>query len=160
MYYVLTLDSWFPSCCHQIVYSVDRVWNLSHIYILECHITRGLWSLSMCLPGYKRQIQDWNVEVTWACKLAKSKRGVDEITSCAFAMVVYLIWQARNSSRFQQKSIHVDALIKEMALHLHIRGRNSDRLRTLALPELETPGYRCWDNFSPRVTVENHAIYG
>lgn len=140
MYYVLTLDSWFPSCCHQIVYSVDRVWNLSHIYILECHITRGLWSLSMCLPGYKRQIQDWNVEVTWACKLAKSKRGVDEITSCAFAMVVYLIWQARNSSRFQQKSIHVDALIKEMALHLHIRGRNSG---TMMVRRVNQKSYPC-----------------
>lgn len=102
--------------------------SFTHLFF-ECHTTRRLWSRICAWLGHQRQIQDWNTKVTWACKLAKSKNGKAEITSCAFAMVVNMIWKARNFSRFQKIPFQADQMIKEMVLHLHTRGRNSGKWR-------------------------------
>ncbi|XP_019263748.1 PREDICTED: uncharacterized protein LOC109241462 [Nicotiana attenuata] len=47
-------------------------------------------------------------EIAWISSIAKGKNGKAEITTAAFAMVVYCIWRERNSIRFQKGRYMVD----------------------------------------------------
>ncbi|KAG5585205.1 hypothetical protein H5410_045639 [Solanum commersonii] len=63
-------------------------------------------------------------EVQWISLLARSRSGLAELTSYAFALVVYMVWQARNCIRFQRRPFHSDSMIKDMMLHILTRGKD------------------------------------
>lgn len=44
---------------------------------------------------------EWETEVQQISLLARFREGLAEITSCAFAMDVYIVWKARNYICFQ-----------------------------------------------------------
>lgn len=60
----------------------------------------------------------WKDEVHRIIPITKIKGGTTEITSCAFAMVIYKLWQARNNAQFQ--ILYLDLLIKAIVIHLHV----------------------------------------
>uniref|UniRef100_A0A0V0GXM3 Putative ovule protein n=1 Tax=Solanum chacoense TaxID=4108 RepID=A0A0V0GXM3_SOLCH len=79
--------------------------------------------------GHRRQIQDWETEVNWMSQIARRRGGVAKITSCAFAMVVNKLWTARNYIRFKKRPFSSEQIIKDIVLHIHIRGRNNSTWR-------------------------------
>ncbi|KAK4708347.1 hypothetical protein R3W88_029272 [Solanum pinnatisectum] len=97
--------------------------TFNHLFF-ECRETSNIWSRVLHWMGFRRQIMNWGTEVQQMSLLARSRGGLAEITSCVFAMVVYMVWQARNYIRFQRCPFHSEVLIKDMVLHLHIRGRD------------------------------------
>ncbi|OIT39443.1 hypothetical protein A4A49_53553 [Nicotiana attenuata] len=61
--------------------------------------------------------------------MAKRKSGPRAITSCAYAMEVYVIWRERNLLRIQKSTYDEDRVSREMAVHIHIRGQNLRKWR-------------------------------
>ncbi|XP_019232110.1 PREDICTED: uncharacterized protein LOC109212868 [Nicotiana attenuata] len=108
-----------PDC----VFCAGTMETLDHLYF-ECPHTRLLWDRILKWPGTTRIIESWQDEIAWINSIAKGKNGKAEITTAAFAMVVYCIWRERNSIRFQKRRYMVDETCKEIALHMHIQGRS------------------------------------
>ncbi|KAK4721623.1 hypothetical protein R3W88_011856 [Solanum pinnatisectum] len=98
--------------------------TFTHLFF-ECRITTNIWRRVLQWLGHNKQPMRWEDEVHWMSQIAKKKGGTAEITSCAFAMVIYKLWQARNNARFQRKTFQPELLIKDMVIHLHVRGRNN-----------------------------------
>lgn len=71
--------------------------------------------------------------------LARSRGGLAELTSCAFALVVYMVWQVRNCIRFQRRPFHSDSMIKDMMLHILIRGRDIATWKTILARLVDYP---------------------
>lgn len=111
-----------PKC----VFCGHNLESFTHL-LFECYFTRQLCNKLGNWLGHARQIQNWQIEITWIGKLAKSKQRIAEITSCIFAMMINRIWHVRNSNRFKQTPIQADQIIKEMVMHLHVRGRDSTK---------------------------------
>ncbi|KAH0746257.1 hypothetical protein KY285_007914 [Solanum tuberosum] len=98
--------------------------TFAHLFF-ECRITTNIWRWVLQWLGYNRQSMRWEDEVHWMSQIAKKKCRTAEITSCAFAMVIYKLWQARNNARFQRKTFQPELLIKDMVIYLHVLGRNN-----------------------------------
>lgn len=98
--------------------------TFSHLFF-ECDVTRRTWRRLLQWMRYNRQIQDWENEVKWMSQAARRRGGQAEMTSCLFAMTMHKVWQARNFIRFQQKPFLSEVIIKDIVIHIHIRGRNS-----------------------------------
>ncbi|XP_059291471.1 uncharacterized protein LOC132044950 [Lycium ferocissimum] len=129
---------------HQRLATVDRLMKLgiqvppdcafcglyretfAHLFF-ECAITRQMWYRLCVWMGYRRNIADWNTEVKWACKLAKKRAGLAEISSCAFAMIVDAIWREWNKLRFQNSSLLAAKVLKDIVIQLNIRGQANRR---------------------------------
>ncbi|XP_019228498.1 PREDICTED: uncharacterized protein LOC109209643 [Nicotiana attenuata] len=107
-----------PDC----VFCAGTMETLDHLYF-ECPHTRLLWDRILKWLGTTRIIGSWQDEIAWISSIAKGKNEKAEITTAAFAMVVYCIWRERNSIRFQKGRYMVDETCKEIALHMHIQGR-------------------------------------
>lgn len=76
----------------------------------------------------------WEGKVNWMSQIAKRRGGVAEITSCVFAMAVYMLWTAENYIRFQKRSFSFEQIIKDIVLHTYMleeetiqHGRNAYR---------------------------------
>ncbi|KAK4723984.1 hypothetical protein R3W88_026763 [Solanum pinnatisectum] len=85
--------------------------SFEHFYF-ECRVTRALWHRLLVWLGTNRTIGSWQ------------NIGKGTIISCVFAMLVYLLWRERNVIRFQSNLYQSDRLCKEIALHIHMRGRD------------------------------------
>ncbi|XP_016484352.2 uncharacterized protein LOC107804918 [Nicotiana tabacum] len=90
----------------------------------ECPVTRALWLRLLTWLGHIRNRGDATHELQWVCSMAKRKSGLGAITSCAYAMAVYVMWRERNLLRFQKSSYDEDRVSREIAVHIHIRGQN------------------------------------
>ncbi|OIT01252.1 hypothetical protein A4A49_59822, partial [Nicotiana attenuata] len=75
--------------------------SFNHLFF-ECSNTKKLWSILCLWLGYKMNIEGWEVELKWACKKAKSRKGINAITSYVFAITVAMIWRERNRIRFDK----------------------------------------------------------
>ncbi|OIT19024.1 hypothetical protein A4A49_59309, partial [Nicotiana attenuata] len=95
--------------------------TFNHLYF-ECLITSRQWAKMCKWLGYTRKIGDWECELKWISTIAKSRKGLNGITCCIFAMMVAVIWRERNSSRFEQKRYDEQQVCREMVQHVHVRG--------------------------------------
>ncbi|OIT05296.1 hypothetical protein A4A49_65129, partial [Nicotiana attenuata] len=95
--------------------------TFEHLYFC-CHNTNKLWERILNWLGHTRLIGDWNYELRWINNMAKKKECKAEITTTAFAMVVYCIWRERNMMRFNKGRYNINAVCKEIAMHIHIQG--------------------------------------
>ncbi|XP_019226216.1 PREDICTED: uncharacterized protein LOC109207700 [Nicotiana attenuata] len=73
--------------------------------------------------GHNRTIRDWQSEVAWISQYAIKKNGHWAIVTCVFGMMIYTIWRARNKLGFQGGITTVSSICKEIAIHIHTRGR-------------------------------------
>ncbi|KAK4711927.1 hypothetical protein R3W88_006440 [Solanum pinnatisectum] len=100
--------------------------TFDHLYF-ECLSTRALWRRLCHWMGMYRSIQDWKAELEWVCMLAKRKTGIAEIIVSVFSMLVYSIWRERNKIRFQKGKLDAEGVLKEVALHIHIRSQTKKK---------------------------------
>ncbi|XP_060190658.1 uncharacterized protein LOC132619924 [Lycium barbarum] len=96
--------------------------TLLHLFF-DCPATQALSHRMLVWLGVHRAIGSWQEEVHWTTTMAKRKSGKGEIISAIFAMVIGLVWRDRNLIRFLSQNYNEDRLCKEIAVHLHIRGR-------------------------------------
>ncbi|KAF3629672.1 putative inositol-tetrakisphosphate 1-kinase 2-like [Capsicum annuum] len=96
-----------------------------HHLFFGCAITREIWSRLCVWLGFNRPVQDWNNEVRMACIKARKKNALAEIYCCVFAMTVDVIWRERNCIRFQQTRFASAKVLKEISLHVYVRGRET-----------------------------------
>ncbi|KAJ8568742.1 hypothetical protein K7X08_030964 [Anisodus acutangulus] len=111
------------------VFCDGAIETLDHLFF-QCPVTQGLWCRLLAWLGIHRTTGSWHEEFQWACKWARKKTNKRSITCCIFAMVVSLIWRERNNLKFQSGQFQSDRLCKEVALHIHIRGRYLQKWRT------------------------------
>ncbi|XP_019265209.1 PREDICTED: uncharacterized protein LOC109242803 [Nicotiana attenuata] len=100
----------------------------AHLFF-ECQVTGALWLRLLTCLGHIRIRGDAKHEMKWACSMAKRKNGLGAITSCTYAMAVYVIWRERNLLRFQKSTYDEDRVSREIAIHIHIRGQNLRKWR-------------------------------
>ncbi|KAK6791870.1 hypothetical protein RDI58_010951 [Solanum bulbocastanum] len=93
-----------------------------HLYF-DCQITKDLWRRLCIRLDYPRAIQGWETEVRWVCLMAKKNLGQAEIVCSVFGMLVYIIWRERNRIRFQHGKVEAENLLKEVLMHMHIKGQ-------------------------------------
>ncbi|KAK4708706.1 hypothetical protein R3W88_029631 [Solanum pinnatisectum] len=94
-----------------------------HIFF-DYLITRHLWCRILKWLGFTRTIGDWQHEVDWIISWATKRAGQGAIICCAFAMVINVIWRERNMIKFQNGNYQIDRVCKEIAIHIHIKGKN------------------------------------
>lgn len=102
-----------PSACAFRGHSPE---SFSHLFF-DCIITIQLWCRLCLWMGYNRNVGDWNAELQWACKKAKSKSGTNVIANCVFAMAVALIWRERNKVKFEHTNFDASSICMEIVLH-------------------------------------------
>ncbi|OIT31082.1 hypothetical protein A4A49_65791, partial [Nicotiana attenuata] len=107
-----------PAACAFCGHNLE---SFNHLFF-ECSNTKKLWSRLCLWLGYKRNIRGWEAEPEWAYKKAKSKKGINVITSCVFAITVAMIWRERNRIRFDTAKYDELQICREIVLHIHIRG--------------------------------------
>ncbi|OIT32725.1 hypothetical protein A4A49_60212, partial [Nicotiana attenuata] len=107
-----------PTGCAFCGHSLE---SFNHLFF-ECSITKNLWSRLCFWLGHRRNIADWEAEMDWICKKAKSWKGINAITSCVFASTIALVWRERNKIRFEKGKYDENQVCREIALHIHIRG--------------------------------------
>lgn len=100
--------------------------TFDHLYF-ECQETKTLWSRLCNWLGIQRSIDEWRKELTWISTIAKKTAGQTEIVTSAFVMTVYVIWRERNRIRFQQGRMCKDQVLREIVMHLHIRGQHKKK---------------------------------
>ncbi|XP_055824641.1 uncharacterized protein LOC129893176 [Solanum dulcamara] len=101
-----------------------------HLFF-NCPYSKQVWSRSLKWLGIHRSIGSWKQELDWMCKVAKKKNAHAEITCCTFATVVYNIWRDRNTLRLRKGQVTVTRTCKDIAMHLHIQGRNTAAWQTV-----------------------------
>ncbi|KAH0724837.1 hypothetical protein KY284_000702 [Solanum tuberosum] len=76
------------------------------------------------MGGNYKSIGPWQQEIEWVSRIAKKKTALAEAICCTFAMVIYNIWKDKNTLRFKRGEVEVSRTCKDIAMHLHIQGRN------------------------------------
>ncbi|XP_019263106.1 PREDICTED: uncharacterized protein LOC109240879 [Nicotiana attenuata] len=104
--------------------------TFNHLFF-ECPVTSRLWAKLCHWLGHKRSIGDWECELEWINKKAKSRAGINSIACCVFAMTVAMIWRERNKGRFEDGKYDEYQICKEIILHIHVRGQNNKKWRAL-----------------------------
>ncbi|XP_059290313.1 uncharacterized protein LOC132043877 [Lycium ferocissimum] len=92
-------------------------------FFFTCSHTRTIWGILFKWLGHTRRIGSWQEEVDWINRLAKRKNGRDSVTCYTFAMMIYCIWHLRNSMRCQGARMETEKMYREIAMHIHIKGR-------------------------------------
>ncbi|KAM3218477.1 hypothetical protein P3L10_023007 [Capsicum annuum] len=91
-----------------------------HLFF-DCGITKGIWSRLLRWLGQNRRIRSWNVEVDWMVIGMKQNLIFWEIAATVFSMMIYLIWRARNTLRFQKGTYSSKRIYRDIALHIHTK---------------------------------------
>ncbi|XP_019238886.1 PREDICTED: uncharacterized protein LOC109218943 [Nicotiana attenuata] len=104
--------------------------SFNHLFF-ECSITKKLWSRLCVWMGHKRNIGGWDTKLEWVCKKAKSRKGINAITSCVFAIIVAMIWRERNRIRFDKGKYDENQICREIVLHIHVRGKSNSKWKGL-----------------------------
>lgn len=83
-----------------------------------------IWTRLLTWLGKSKSIRTWQQEMAWICRYATNKTGVADIACSIFAMMIYCIWRDGNQLRFQHGLADATKTCREIALHIHIRGRD------------------------------------
>ncbi|XP_019262929.1 PREDICTED: uncharacterized protein LOC109240714 [Nicotiana attenuata] len=124
---LLKLGITVPTDCIFCRHSIE---TFNHLFF-ECPIAKSLWTKLCLWLGHKRNIGDWEFELKWISKKAKSRAGINGIICCVFAMTVALILRERNKGRFEDSKYDEHQICKEIVLHIHVRGKHNRKWREL-----------------------------
>ncbi|XP_060170472.1 uncharacterized protein LOC132601404 [Lycium barbarum] len=102
----------------------DRGVETFDYLFFACSINRGLWGKLLQWLGHYETIGTWKEEIHWICNMAHGTNGAASITCSVFGMMVYCIWQERNSIRFQPGQYNATRVYRGISLHMHIKGRH------------------------------------
>ncbi|KAG5618888.1 hypothetical protein H5410_018712 [Solanum commersonii] len=94
-------------------------------------VTMTLWGRLCNWLGIQRVVQDWRSEITWISDIAKKNAGGAEIKTSVFVMIVYIIWRERNKIRFQRGSLCLDNVLREIVMHIHLRGQHKAKWKPI-----------------------------
>ncbi|KAH0778513.1 hypothetical protein KY290_004940 [Solanum tuberosum] len=98
---------------------------------LQQGVTRTLWRRLCNWLGIQRSIQDWKSEIAWISDVAKKNAGAAEIKTSFFVTIVYIIWRERNMIRFQRGRLCMEKTLKEIVMHIHLRGQHKAKWKHL-----------------------------
>ncbi|KAH0650557.1 hypothetical protein KY284_030469 [Solanum tuberosum] len=109
-----------PMLC---IFCDQEVESFEHLFF-RCVYSNQIWTRMLKWMGNYRSIGPWQQEIEWVSQIAKKKTSQAEAICCTFAMVIYNIWKDRNTLRFKRGQVEVSHTCKDIAMHLHIQGRN------------------------------------
>ncbi|KAH0654439.1 hypothetical protein KY290_031401 [Solanum tuberosum] len=110
--------------------TVERLQKIG-IQVPMCVYSNQIWTRMLKWMGNYRSIGPWQQEIEWVSRIAKKKIAQAEAICCTFAMVIYNIWKDRNTLRFKRGQVEVSHTCKDIAMHLHIQGRNKASWQTM-----------------------------
>ncbi|XP_019257697.1 PREDICTED: uncharacterized protein LOC109235907 [Nicotiana attenuata] len=93
---------------------------LEHLFF-ECSYTSSIWKRLLNWMGIQRQIQTWEEELQWVTYQARKKKGIGNIISAVFGMLLHNIWRDRNAIRFQSGCTLVEQICREITSYIHIK---------------------------------------
>ncbi|XP_059292280.1 uncharacterized protein LOC132045723 [Lycium ferocissimum] len=107
---------------HSCVFCKGPDETMEHLFF-GCPITHTFWRRALVWIGEHRTVGSWQEELDWINNLPKKRSGKEGILCCLFAMVINIIWRERNMMRFQNGIFQPEKVCKELAMFIHIRGR-------------------------------------
>ncbi|OIT19716.1 hypothetical protein A4A49_59088, partial [Nicotiana attenuata] len=81
----------------------------------------GLHKRLLNWMGVQRQIQPWEEELKWLTYQARKKKGIGNIISSVFGMLLYSIWRDRNAIRFNNGHTSAEQICREITSYIHIK---------------------------------------
>ncbi|OIT36921.1 hypothetical protein A4A49_63652, partial [Nicotiana attenuata] len=93
---------------------------LEHLFF-ECSYTSSIWKRLLNWMGIQRQIQTWEEELQWVTYQARKKKGIGNIISAVFGMLLHSIWRDRNAIRFQSGCTSAEQICREITSYIHIK---------------------------------------
>ncbi|KAK6795716.1 hypothetical protein RDI58_009171 [Solanum bulbocastanum] len=108
-----------------------RLATVERLEKLGIQVTMILWGRLCNWLGIQRVVQDWRSEIAWISDIAKKNAGGAEIKTSVFVMIVYIIWRERNKISFQRGSLCVDKVLREIVMHIHLRGQHKAKWKPI-----------------------------
>ncbi|XP_019244491.1 PREDICTED: uncharacterized protein LOC109224365 [Nicotiana attenuata] len=101
-----------------------------HLFF-ECSYSKFIWKQILRLFGIDRQVGRWQEEIEWMATKTKSRNTKWKILGNTSAAIVYHTWMERNLRRFQQTRKESRDRVREIVLHLHIKGNSYCKWRVV-----------------------------
>ncbi|OIT32181.1 hypothetical protein A4A49_56966, partial [Nicotiana attenuata] len=93
---------------------------LKHLFF-ECSYTNAIWKRLLNWMGVQRQIQPWEEELKWLTYQARKKKGIGNIISAIFGMLLYSIWRDRNAIGLNNGHTSAEQIYREITSYIHIK---------------------------------------
>ena len=135
------LQTWGMDVAGTCVLCKQAMENRNHLFF-GCSFSRKIWKGVLQLCGLRREVCDWEEELTWAYQKFKGASLLSTILRSAWSACVYFLWKERNCRLYRSKEETNMQILEKIKLQIGLR---LARLKNVKVDQVNNSLYRAWD---------------